>query len=449
MTRTHPIIVLGILRLYLSASAILCTTTSLSARAGEQKQVAATQKPAGRQDEREDGIKPGENDPALMVRPIDAKGESVSLAYLTLWRALEPDEAKPVNQVNGPNGFGFYDPVIWEDQKHNARWIRAGSANPNDGRHGWEEKAFHFRSLKPGRYRVTAVTYRREAKTPDPTPWGVSNPFSYGGTTPVSIDVVLTEGSADVTVRIVDTETREPIPGLALRLRTASGVPIVHGHGNGNFFERTGDNGEVRYGQLKPGEFTVQVLGKLADANDFIQYEPVEKPVPIVVKRGGNPIEITVDPRRLPQAEIDKRFPFSIFGRVTDEAGNPMAGVEVRAATGMGTLRGGGRTQTDSDGKYRLYFGPGLRTRKDEDYAPLGIGVQAAHFYAEKLGWTLDAKDGYLFYLMTDQTPRQFEAMLKQEGGKYWGKDSAEEVVFASQPRELNFVLKHSRDATR
>jgi hypothetical protein len=32
--------------------------------------------------------------------------------------------------------------------------------------------------------------------------------------------------------------------------------------------------------------------------------------------------------------------------------------------------------------------------------------------------------------------------MLKQEGAKYWGKDSGEEVIFASQPRELNLVLK-------
>jgi hypothetical protein len=244
----------------------------------------------------------------------------------------------------------------------------------------------------------------------------------------------------------VDKETRAPIPRLALRLHTARGVPIVHGHGNGNFFERTGDNGEVRYAHLNPGEFSVQVLGKLAQVNDFVEYQPVEKPVPVVVARGDSSIEIAVDPRRLPQEEIDNRFPFSVFGHVTDNAGNPLAGVEVRAATGMGTLLGGGRTRTDSNGKYRLYFGPGLRTQRDKDYAPLGVGVQAAHFYAHKPGWSLDAKDGYLFYLMTDQTPRQFEVMLKQEGGTYWGKDSAEEVVFAGQPCELNLVLKYNRE---
>jgi hypothetical protein len=277
----------------------------------------------------------------------------------------------------------------------------------------------------------------------------VSDPFSYDGKTPVAIDVAVIQGNADLTVRVVDMQSREPIPGLALRLRPASGVPIVHGHGNGNFFERTGDGGEVHYGQLKPGEFTVQVLGKLAHVNDFVQYEPVEKPVPVGVERGKTSIEIAIDPRRLPQTEIDKRFPFAVFGRVTDEAGSPLAGVEVRAATGMGTLLGGGRTRTDSDGKYRLYFEPGQRTQIDKDYAPQGVGVQAAHFSANKPCFSLDAKDGYFFFLMTDQTPRQFEAMLKRESGKYWGKDSSEEVVFASHPRELNFVLKRSRGATR
>jgi hypothetical protein len=151
----------------------------------------------------------------------------------------------------------------------------------------------------------------------------------------------------------------------------------------------------------------------------------------------------------LPHAEIDKRFPFSVFGRVTDEAGNPLGGVEVRAATGMGTLIGGGRTATAADGKFRLYFGPGMHTQVDERRAPLGVGVQAAHFYANKPGWKLDAPDGYVFYLMTDQTRGQFEAMLREEGGKVWGKDSADEVIFASQPRELNLVLKRDPVAAR
>jgi hypothetical protein len=114
--------------------------------------------------------------------------------------------------------------------------IRSSSANPNDERHDWDEKEFYFRALKPGRYRVTAVTYRPTENTPDPTPYGVSVPLACDGASTVSTEVVLIAGSADLKVRLVDAVTRQPIPDLALRLRTASGMPIVHGHGNGNFF---------------------------------------------------------------------------------------------------------------------------------------------------------------------------------------------------------------------
>jgi hypothetical protein len=387
--------------------------------------------------------------PALLVRSVDADGKPVPVAYFTLWRALEPAELEATMQRKGRNGLNYYDHEIWQDQANSAQWTRAGAAHPNDGRHGWEEREFRFQELKPGRYRVTAVTYRQNDKTPDPTPYGVSEVLTYDGTTPVTADVVLSAGNAQATLQVIDAQSKKPIQHLGLRLRTANGMPIIHGHGTGNFFEWTSDAGDVRYAQLQAGEFTVQVLGKRAQVNNFIQYEPIEQHRRIVVEPGENTFEIAVEPRALSQPEIDKRFPFSVFGRVTDEAGNPIGSVEVRAATGVGTLIGGGRTTTDSDGKYRLYFNPGWRTEVDEKRAPTGVGAQAAHFYTNKPGWKLEAPEGYLFYLMTDQTRAQFEAMLKEEGGKVWGKDSADEVIFAGQPRELNLLLKRDQGGTR
>lgn len=131
---------------------------------------------------------------------------------------------------------------------------------------------------------------------------------------------------------------------------------------------------------------------------------------------------------------------FSIQGKVIDEAGKPIAGAQVRAATGYGTLRGGGRTTTNEQGHYTLRFGRGMTVM--EDYAPLRVGVQAAHFYVEKPGWQLSEEEGYVFYLMTDQTPEQFAKMLQDEGGEYWGKSSDDEVIYPNQPREVNLVLK-------
>jgi len=135
---------------------------------------------------------------------------------------------------------------------------------------------------------------------------------------------------------------------------------------------------------------------------------------------------------------------FSIHGQVTDPAGNPLADVRVRAATGIGTLLGGGRTTTDGDGRYKLRFGPGMTIM--EDYAPLGVGVQAAHFSAQKPGWKLRGDESYIFYLMTDQTPEQFAKLLAEEGGEYWGKSSDDEVVYPNAPREVNFVLEREED---
>lgn len=385
-------------------------------------------------------------EPALVVRPRDANGKPVSQAYLTLWRALESGEPDPVNTVNGPGGFGYYDPVIWQDEINNARWVRVRNAHPNDGRHGWEGEAFHFDTLKPGRYRVTACTYRRQEKTPDPTPYGVSEPINYDVETAITTDIAMFPGDANLTLQLRDQETNRPISRMAIRLRDGSGMPIVHGHGSGNFFERTDEEGKVHFAHLKSGTFTVQVLGKQASVNQFVQYEPLERFLPIDIVPGDNRFDLAVAPRTLDQAEIDQRFPFSIFGRVTDPSGNPLSDVTVRAATGVGTLRGAGHTTTDSEGKYHLYFGPGMHMKVDKEHAPLGVGVQAAHFTAEKPGWELDADKGYLPYMMTDRKSEPFVAVGAEVDDTLQGAMTPELVIYPNNPRELNMVLKQVKE---
>ena len=217
-------------------------------------------------------------------------------------------------------------------------------------------------------------------------------------------------------------------------------MPIVHGRGSGNFFEATGDDGRVRFAHLPSGDFSVEVLGKHARVNQFVEYSPMQDRVGLNVVPEQNKIEIEMPPRRLGQAEIDKRFPFSVVGKVTDTDGNSLANVEVRAATGVGTLMGGGATKTDASGNYRLYFQAGMG-RRTSDSAPLGIGVQAAHFYATKEGMRLVADDEYVFFLMTDQAEEQLAAEI-ENAGQVWSKTDTSEVVFANKPKKLNLVLK-------
>ncbi len=76
---------------------------------------------------------------------------------------------------------------------------------------------------------------------------------------------------------------------------------------------------------------------------------------------------------------------FSIYGTVTDEQGNPISDVKVSASCGMDTLFRTGETITGKNGRYKLYFSPGMNFRiKDTDQ--WGVGFQAATIYAQKSG---------------------------------------------------------------
>lgn len=371
-------------------------------------------------------------------------GQKTTDVCVTLWRALQPGEPEPENTVEGQEGIGFYNPVIWEDAVHGTRWVRHRTMNPHDGTNRDDEVRLRFEQLDAGEYRATATTYQRGAETPDPTPYGVAAPFTLEEGADTSEQPHQTEltlgGSTPLVVRIVDAESREPIERMAIRLRDGGGMPIVHGHGSGNYFERTSSDGEVLFGHLHAGEYTVQVLGKYARCNHFVQYEPVGDWVAVSVEEGqSNLLEIPVVPRSLDAAEIERRFPFYVFGRVTDENGEPLADVEVQAATGHGTLAIGGSVQTDADGRYQLYFEPSLRVQRS-DTTPLSVGTQAAIISASKPGWeeTNDNEQGGL--LMSDHEPSIRKEI--EENGSYWEADSIEEVVLPGTPREINFTMR-------
>src|SRR5262245_27552144 len=79
------------------------------------------------------------------------------------------------------------------------------------------------------------------------------------------------------------------------------------------------------------------------------------------------------------------RGPWRAFGRVTDTAGRPMAGVQVRAACGWGTLLGGGVTTSDADGRYDLHISPGVFSRDPNRIQAAIIGAHKAGFFESNL----------------------------------------------------------------
>jgi hypothetical protein len=186
------------------------------------------------------------------------------------------------------------------------------------------------------------------------------------------------------------------------------------------------NRGEQKGGRIQPDRLAFKVFERAAV---HVEISPDTK----------KQFEVVVTPRKLDQAEFAKANPFSIFGRVTDRDGNPLANLDIRAATGIGTLIGGGTAKTDTDGKYVLYFWPGGLSKVSET-SPLAVGLQTAQFYVQGDEWKLDNGKEFVFYLMTDNTRDHFAKRLEKKE-RLWSKTDANDLVFANEPKELNLVL--------
>ncbi|WP_428303675.1 hypothetical protein [Lacipirellula sp.] len=116
---------------------------------------------------------------------------------------------------------------------------------------------------------------------------------------------------------------------------------------------------------------------------------------------------------------------FTVVGRVTDGEGRPLEGVEIRSATGWGTLRVGEPVTTDAAGQYELHFGPGMWSLDG------GPNLQVATFYAKKPG----------FY------ERDLCAAGNLGMANYRSRDAAESesnfkaIVYPGHPYQLDFVM--------
>ena len=126
-------------------------------------------------------------------------------------------------------------------------------------------------------------------------------------------------------------------------------------------------------------------------------------------------------------AADDKESPFVVQGKVTDDAGKPLEGVEINASCGMGSLFHTGTAKTDQEGKYRLAFGPGGLVAGTK----LGVGTQVATISPRLKGWyeIHVGRRGNL--LMSDSKDK----LTAEDTKAYAG------VVAANEPYELNFTM--------
>ena len=89
---------------------------------------------------------------------------------------------------------------------------------------------------------------------------------------------------------------------------------------------------------------------------------------------------------RLTDAEVAKRWPWLVSGRVTDDQGRPVEGATVRAHCGYGTLKQTGVTETDKDGRYVLRFSPGMYELGNKP-GEVPVNLQAARISVHKPGF--------------------------------------------------------------
>jgi protocatechuate 3,4-dioxygenase beta subunit len=354
---------------------------------------------------------------SLEVKVVDAQGQPVEAAYIRVWRAIEGDDDKwqgaLISYPNNPRAVG----QVWNDPVTERTW------EPYcDNSYGQADQIQRvFDKLRPGEYRVTAVRALRD-RDPDCTPVGVSEivRVERGGPRP-TVTVRLEDG-ATLQVNVSDASTGKPLEGASVLLTRADGFPLGA--------ERRADaDGVLHYAHLAPGTYWLYA-SKTVRGHQPADHVTSDRVRVDVEARPDNRVALALKPVFLAKAEVQRRWPWCVVGRVTDDAGNPVEGVEIKANCGAGTLRTTDLTFTDADGRYTLRPMPGIRTL-DERKEEWRAGAQAATIFAHK--------DGY------------YEANLCRHGGLVlsddphetgtsWGSATAG-VLVPNKPYQLDFLM--------
>jgi hypothetical protein len=180
---------------------------------------------------------------------------------------------------------------------------------------------------------------------------------------------------------------------------------------------------------LAPGTYRVSA-GRQVGAPEDLLYSAAEKGMKlVVVPKGDQVIQVAMVGRPLQQAEIENRWGWVATGTVVDEAGRPIEGADVGAATGWGTLMGGGSTKTDGRGRFTLRFGEGILSTDPAN-------VQAAVFNVSMDGYVEKSRSRPGRHLMARRMP---------EASARHGVDGAK-IVLRGIPYPIDFQL--ARPAT-
>jgi hypothetical protein len=169
-----------------------------------------------------------------------------------------------------------------------------------------------------------------------------------------------------------------------------------------------------------------------AGANDNAPTDNGPKKSPAATAPPGVGAPATAPGKASPAKDRKKWSPshalWRAVGRVIDGNGRPLAGVEVRANCGIGTLPCTGIATSGEDGRYELDFGPGMLSGDPRPF------VQAATIHAQKDGYSEQnlSRQGQCFAATAPPDKDQLKA---------WNVKNRR-VFLPHQPLELNFVMR-------
>jgi hypothetical protein len=346
---------------------------------------------------------PAEGNFNMEVRVVGIDGKPVEKSTVGIWR-LVPEQERREKEAD-PKKAGF----LWHEPGTDRVWEGVDGA-ATGGR--WERF-----NQAPGTYRATAHLGHDGTGTPV----GISEPLLLDGSRENATLTVRLQAGPTVSFLCVDAASSKPVTGTRITLvREDSVLPPSWSWTSPS----SGEDGRVVIENLPPGTYRMKGSCRAWYPED-IEYLAAEDGRKLVIPAEIDQVlQVAMNGRPLDQAEIERRWGWVADGTVTDEAGRPVAGAEVRVATGWGTLRGGGRTKTDANGRFTLRFAEGWMS-------PDQANVQAAVFMAIKEGYVEKSRSRPVRHLMARRMP---------DAGSRLGY-KPEEIVLKGQPCRIDFVL--------